>query len=79
MNKYKFLDLGRQPIANRFLNEDSIDDEFFYNLEVGLDKDSMLVTQMNYVDAPLMFNDDYAYRGSMSKTMVDHFHGFRNW
>ena len=76
MDKVKFLDLGRQPIANRFLNKDSINDEFFYNLEVGLDKESMLVTQMNYVDAPLMFNDDYAYRGSMSKTMVNHFHDF---
>lgn len=76
MDKVKFLDLGRQPIANRFLNQEDFKDEFFYDLQVGLDKDTMLVTHMNYVDAPMMFNDNYAYRGSMSKTMVDHFRSF---
>ena len=28
---------------------------------------------MEFVDLGLMFNDTYAYRGSMSKTMRDHF------
>ena len=76
MNKYKFLDLGRQPIANRFLKKEDFKDEFFYDLQVGLDTETMLVTHMNYVDAPMMFNDNYAYRGSMSKTMVKHFAKF---
>jgi len=76
VDKIKFLDLGRQPIANRFLNEDEFENEFFYNLGVGFDQDTGLVTQMDYVDAPMMFNDEYAYRGSMSKTMRDHFAKF---
>ena len=33
---------------------------------------------MEYVDPPLMFNDNYSYRGSMSKTMVNHFKEFSN-
>ena len=28
---------------------------------------------MEYVDPPLMFNENYSYRGSMSKTMREHF------
>jgi len=79
MNKIKFLDLGQQPIANRFLNEDEFKNEFFYNLSVGFDQDTGLVTQMDYVDAPMMFNDEYAYRGSMSKTMRDHFAKFSKY
>lgn len=73
MNKIKFLDLGKQPIANGFLYEEEIPDEYFYQLEVGFDPDSKLVTHMEYVDPPLMFNENYSYRGSMSNTMVAHF------
>ncbi len=79
MDKIKFLNLGRQPIANRFLNKDELENEFFYNLSVGFDQETGLVTQMDYVDAPMMFNDEYAYRGSMSKTMRDHFAKFSKY
>ena len=74
--KKEFLDLGRQPIANRFLNQDEFEDEFFYDLKVGFDTETCLVTHMNYVDAPMMFNDEYSYRGSMSATMRNHFSNF---
>ena len=69
----KFLDLGRQPIANGFLYKDQIKDEYFFNLGVAFDEETKLVTQTEYVDPPLMFNDEYVYRGSMSQTMRDHF------
>ena len=71
-----FLNLGKQPIANGFLTEDQFEDEFFYNLSVGFDEDACLVTHMDYVKPELMFNDTYAYRGSLSKTMVNHFSTF---
>jgi len=79
MSKIKFLDLGKQPIANGFLDStEDFEDEFFYDLSVGYDIDTALVTQMNYVDKELMFNDSYAYRGSMSKTMRKHFEEVSN-
>ena len=78
MSKHEFLDLGRQPIANRFLNKDEFEDEFFYNLKVGFDTETCLVTHIDYVDAPMMFNDEYSYRGSMSATMRNHFSRFSN-
>ena len=74
MCKIKFLDLGKQPIANGFLDStEDFENEFFYNLSVGYDTDTGLITQMDYVDKERMFNDSYAYRGSMSKTMTKHF------
>ena len=69
----QFLNLGKQPIANGFLYKEEIPNEFFFNLKVGFDKKTKLVTHMEYVDPPLMFNDNYSYRGSMSQTMREHF------
>ena len=71
--KKEFLDLGLQPIANGFLTEDNISKEYFFNLKVGFNSENYLVSLMEFVDLGLMFNDTYAYRGSMSKTMRDHF------
>ena len=71
--KKQFLNLGKQPIANGFLYKEEISNEFFFNLKVGFDEETKLVTQMEYVDPPLMFNENYSYRGSMSKTMNKHF------
>lgn len=76
--KKEFLNLGKQPIANGFLYEKDTSNEFFYNLKVGFDDKTKLVTHIEYVDPPLMFNDNYSYRGSMSKTMIDHFKEFSN-
>ena len=76
--KKEFLNLGKQPIANGFLYEKDIPNEFFYDLKVGFNNKTKLVTHMEYVDPPLMFNDNYSYRGSMSKTMVNHFKEFSN-
>lgn len=73
--KKKFLDLGEQPIANGFLTEVP-ENEFLYNLSVGFDEETCLVSHMEYVDPPLMFNENYSYRGSMSQTMQEHFKNF---
>ena len=72
----KFLDLGKQPIANGFLYKDQIQNEYFFNLCVAFDEDTKLITQTEYVDSTLMFNDEYVYRGSMSQTMREHFEEF---
>ena len=77
--KKEFLNLGKQPIANGFLTEKEFDSEFFYDLRVGLDRETNLVTHMDYVKPELMFNDTYAYRGSMSRTMTIHFSQFSSY
>ena len=73
MVKQTFLDLGQQPIANGFIPKDGVEEEFFFNLKIAFDDETCLVTQQEYVAPEKMFHEDYAYRGSMSLTMVDHF------
>ena len=71
--KKEFLNLGRQPIANKFLKEDEYEGEFFYDLKVIFDEDTKLVSLKDFVKPELMFNKDYAYSTSMSYPMVKHF------
>ena len=71
--KKEFIDLGKQPIANRFLNEDELENEFFYNLKMGLDEETLLVSQMETVEASDMFNENYVYHSSGTETMRNHF------
>ena len=74
MSKIKFLDLGKQPIANNFLNSvDDFEKEYFYNLAVCFDIKTKLVSLEKFVEPEKMFNDSYVYRASMSKTMRKHF------
>ena len=71
--KKEFLNLGKQPIANGFLYEEDISDEFFFDLRVVFDEDTKLVSLKDFVKPELMFNDDYVYVSSMSQTMREHF------
>ena len=71
--KKEFLDLGKQPIANKFLKEEEISDEFFFDLKVVFDEDTKLVSMKDFVRPELMFNDDYKYNTSLSTPMVNHF------
>tara|TARA_B100002019_G_scaffold292190_1_gene314544 strand:- start:550 stop:1737 length:1188 start_codon:yes stop_codon:yes gene_type:complete len=71
--KKEFLDLGKQPIANKFLKEAEIKDEFFFDLKVVFDEETKLVSLKEFVKPELMFNENYAYNTSMSTPMVNHF------
>ncbi len=69
----KFLDLGMQPLANNYLKRDDLikkKKELFYHLEVGFNSKTKLVSILNTVPSKKMFDDNYPYRSSMSKTML---------
>jgi len=70
--KKEFLDLGRQPIANNFVEEWS-EDEFWYNLKVVFDEDTSLVSLKDFVKPEMMFNENYVYNTSQSTPMINHF------
>ena len=70
--KHTFLDLGIQPIANKFLQE-ADEDEYKFNLTVEFDDETKLVSLGNFVRPELMFNDSYVYHSSNSDTMRKHF------
>ena len=71
--KKEFLDLGKQPIANKFLKEEEFSDEFFFDLKVWWDTDTNLVSIKNIVEPGRIFNEDYPYHTSNSFPMVNHF------
>ena len=74
MSKIKFLDLGTQPIANGFLKESDLGkDEYTFNLSVGVCRKTFLVSLMDFVDPPKMFNENYPFHTSASPVMESHF------
>ena len=71
----KFLDLGLQPLANKYLKKKDLikKKEHLYHLEVGFNAKTKLVSILNTISAEKMFDNKYPYRSSMSKTMLNSF------
>ncbi|MDA9071928.1 class I SAM-dependent methyltransferase [Candidatus Pelagibacter sp.] len=72
----KFLDLGYQPLANKYLKaykKLSIKKKELYRLTVGFDTKTKLVSLFNKIPDKIMFDSNYPYRSSMSKTMTASF------
>jgi len=67
-----FLDLGRTPLANKFLTPGELGDpEESYPLIVGICESCQHVQLTEHVPPPRMF-DDYLYVSSMSETLKEH-------
>jgi len=71
----KFLDLGKQPLANKYLTKKDLikKKENFYHLELGFNTNTKLVSILNTVPSKKMFDKKYPYRASMSQTMLNSF------
>ena len=70
---HQFLDLGPQPISERFLPPDDTSDEFFYPLAVGQCASCTMVQLVNEVPRDLMFHADYPFYSTSSTAMQRHF------
>ena len=76
MSNKEFLDLGYQPLANKYLsNKDKLKkvNEETYRLKVGFNKKTKLVSLYKKIPVKKMFNNTYPYKSSMSKTMLNSF------
>ncbi len=71
--KREFLDLGKQPLGNKFLSEEQFDTEFFYNLKVVFDEDTKLVSMKEFVKPEQIYDAEYPYWTSQSVPMIEHF------
>ena len=72
----KFLDLGLQPLANKYLTKKDLVKkrvEYYYHLEIGFNTITKLVSILNTVPSEKMFDKEYPYRTSMSQTMLNSF------
>jgi SAM-dependent methyltransferase len=69
----EFLDLGNAPPSNAYLNkEDLRKPEITYPLRILTCTNCWLVQTEDYTDADELFNDDYAYFSSTSKSWLEH-------
>ena len=70
----KFLDLGLQPLANSYVKKRDIKKkEKKFRLVLGFNPKNYLVSILNTVPKEKMFNKDYPYKSSESKTMQNSF------
>ena len=73
----EFLSLGQMPIANAFISKDKLPEpEYFFHLRVGFCKKCYMVQLIDLVPKEKLFNANYAYFSSVSKTMESHFKNF---
>ena len=73
-NNIEFLDLGLQPLANYYLKKSQTKKkQKKYRLIVCFNKKNYLVSIKKTFPSKMMFNNEYPYRSSMSKTMNDSF------
>ena len=71
-----FMSFGRMPIANGFLAADQVEDEYFFNLQVGFCPRCTMVQLTEQVDREKMFHAEYAFFSSTSMRMARHFREF---
>ncbi|MFV2109788.1 methyltransferase domain-containing protein [Micromonospora sp. LOL_015] len=69
----QFLELGRQPLSDRFLSQPEIHQEYFFHLAVGACERCTMVQLMHEVPREQMFHEDYPYYSSGSAAMQKHF------
>jgi len=70
---YKFLDLGRTPLADRLLTKEQLDGpEPFFPLEVAYCPRCSLVQILETVQPELLFCDDYPYYSSFLPALLKH-------
>jgi len=71
-----FLNLGKMPLANGFLNKSKNIKEYFYPLKVAFTKELSLIQLAENPPPKKMFNKEYPFYTSSSMYMKNHFYTF---
>ena len=72
----EFINFGKQPIANGFLNEEQFSNEYFFDMMVGFCPNCKMVQLFEQPNREQMFHEDYAFFSSTSSYMKEHFSNF---
>jgi hypothetical protein len=76
---FKFLDLGNQPPSDQFLEKDQlIEKTIFYPLEVFSCQKCGFIQLGYVVDPKILYQENYPYESSLTKTGKDHYYDFAN-
>jgi methylation protein EvaC len=73
-----FMSFGRMPIANGFLNEKEISNEYFFQLAPGFCSQCGMFQLIEQPQPDKMFHEQYAFYSSTSRYMQRHFEAFAN-
>jgi 2-polyprenyl-3-methyl-5-hydroxy-6-metoxy-1,4-benzoquinol methylase len=71
-NAIKILDLGKIPLSNNFIKQNQIIHTKKYNLEIFICYKCLLVQTKDVVNKNKIFNKDYLYHSSFSKSWLEH-------
>ena len=71
----EFLDLGKQPMANKYPKRDAFKKEKFFNVKVRFCTNCKNIQLNTVVSRNEMF-EDYYYLSSVNKVLVDHYEKF---
>jgi methylation protein EvaC len=66
---------GMQPLANGFLQDPNVKDEYFFEMSVAVNLDNGLFQLVNQPDPEQMFHENYAFFSRTSNFMKSHFEG----
>lgn len=69
----EFIDFGRQPVSDSFVEPQDKGNEFFFRLAAGVCAECTMVQLTEEVPREKMFHEDYPYRASGSARMCSHF------
>ena len=68
-----FMNFGKMPLANGFLEKKDFKNEFFFNMEVGFSEDISLFQLNDHPKPTQMFNKKYPFFTGSSNYMRKHF------
>ena len=68
-----FIDFGKMPMGNAFLEAKQIKDEYLYHMRVAVCPECKTLQLMDIPAPEQMFHDHYAYYASTSEYMKKHF------
>ena len=74
-----FMSFGKMPLANGFLNKDTFNTEYFFEMEVGFSEDLSLFQLNDHPKPEKMFNKKYPFYTGSSELMKLHFKKYADW
>ena len=74
-----FMNFGKMPLANGFLDKKDFKNEFFFNMEVGFSDDISLFQLNDHPQPNQMFNEKYPFFTGSSNFMKKHFNNFAKY
>ncbi len=74
-----FMNFGKMPIANGFIEKENFQKEFFFNMEVGFNEDLSLFQLNDHPKPEKMFNKNYPFFTGSSEHMKAHFRKYADF